>query len=286
MGSVWLGRGRAGLRLGAAGVAMIAATSLAVPSGAVAVAANQHALGFRGQAGGPNATSSSNLVDHGGKVLAGSHTYAIWWGNQSAWASDVQPGMASFFSGLNGTSFLNTGTQYMRGASVSSSFKGSVVDTSAPPKRVSASTLGNEVAKMFPSPLDSSAIYFVFTSNMPSGGNYCAWHSYATVSGQNIAVAYMPNISGMAGCDPSNPNNLTGSEGLRAIANVTSHEFFEAITDTLPGSSTYGWVDSSGSEIGDKCAWQFGPSVTLSNSTVWRLQEEWSNATSGCVQTS
>jgi hypothetical protein len=48
-------------------------------------------------------------------------------------------------------------------------------------------------------------------------------------------------------------------------------------------SRAYAWIDSSKAEIGDKCAWQFGAPVTLGH-TQWQLQEEWSNAISGCAQ--
>jgi hypothetical protein len=107
----------------------------------------------------------------------------------------------------------------------------------------------------------------------------------ANVNGQSIAVAYMPNTTGVTGCDPGNLYNLSGSEGLRSLANVTSHEFMEAVTDTWPSSSTYGWIDASGSEIGDKCAWTFQSPVTLSNGSQWQLQEEYSNGAGGCFQT-
>jgi hypothetical protein len=53
----------------------------------------------------------------------------------------------------------------------------------------------------------------------------------------------------------------------------------EAITD--PDLSA--WYDSSGSEIGDKCAWKFQSCVNL-GSRSWQLQEEWSNSAGGCVQ--
>ena len=267
----------------AAGVVALGA-GLWVPAAHAATthAAVTKALGARGHT---PATTTSNLIDHGGKVLPTSDTYAIWWGTQKAWPNDVQTQMGTFFGGLNGTSFLNTGTQYMRTAPVGSAYSGSKIDTSAPPRKVSASTLGKEVAKEYGTSLDPAGIYFVYTSNFPKGGNFCAWHSFTSVNGQNIAVAYMPNTSGVAGCDPGNLYNLSGSEGLRSLANVTSHEFMEAITDTLPGTGTYGWIDSSGSEIGDKCAWQFKAPVTLSNGSTWQLQEEWSNAVIGCVQT-
>ena len=260
---------------------LITLTLAACVAASAAGTAAAHSLKQKGAAGA--ATSSSNLVDHGGEITPTSHTYAIFWGPSGAWSGDVVGGIGNFFSGLNGSSFLGIAQQYMRGASVSSTFAGAVSDPSSPPKRVSASTLANEVVKLG-LPLDKSNIYFVYTSNFPNGGGFCAWHSYATVGGQNLAVAYMPNTTGVAGCDPGNLFGLSGSEGLRSLANVTSHEFMEAITDTWPSSQTYGWIDGSGSEIGDKCAWQFSSPVTLSNKFTWQLQEEWSNSTSGCQQ--
>jgi hypothetical protein len=53
----------------------------------------------------------------------------------------------------------------------------------------------------------------------------------------------------------------------------------EAITDP----DLNAWLDGSGSEIGDKCAWKFSSCVTLTTGS-WQLQQEWSNATTGCVQ--
>ena len=83
----------------------------------------------------------------------------------------------------------------------------------------------------------------------------------------------MPNIDGIAGCDPQ--DTFTGhSQGLSALANVTSHELSEATTDPRNG----GWYDSSGQENGDKCAWAFHGTETLNNGTIWYLQGEWSNA--------
>ena len=90
----------------------------------------------------------------------------------------------------------------------------------------------------------------------------------------------MPNTTGVAGCDPGNLYNCNGySQGTRSIANVTSHEYMEAITD----ANASAWYDSGGSEIGDKCAWQFSSCVNLSTGN-WQLQKEWSNAITGCAQ--
>ncbi len=264
-------------------VAATAAFSTLLIAGSAAADSGTPGHGLRYK-GAPHASSTSNLIDHGGKILSTSHTYAIFWGSQGAWSSDVVPGIANLFNGFTGSSYLGIAQQYMRGASISSVYEGAKIDSSAPPRKVSPSTLGSEVQKLYGSSLDPDGVYFVYTSNFPNGGGYCAWHSYATVGGQNVSVAYMPNTTGVAGCDPGNTYNLSGSEGLRSLANVTAHEFMESVTDALPGNTTYGWIDSSGSEIGDKCAWQFSAPVTLNNGFTWQLQEEWSNSATSCVQ--
>lgn len=272
-------------RLVRAGMAMVTAAavaSLVSAHGAGASSAAVSKLHTKGAHGA--STSGGLLVDHGGPVLAASKTYVIWWGPSSAWASDVPGGITSLFSGFNGSSYLGIAQQYMRNASIGTTPSGTKVDPSAPPSKVNQTTLGNEVVREFGKP-DPAGIYFVYTSNFPRGGNFCAWHSYTSVgSSAPYAVAYMPNTTGVAGCDPGNLYKVSGTEGLRSLANVTAHEFMEAVTDDLPGSGTYAWIDSSGSEIGDKCAWQFSAPVNLPNGTTWQLQEEWSNAISGCAQ--
>jgi hypothetical protein len=259
-------------------LAVAAATAtLCVPS-AGATAHEPHGMKLKG---GPHASSTGNLIDHGGPVLAASHTYAVFWGSQSAWSPDVPSGIATLLGGFNGSNYLGISQQYMRGASISSAYEGAAYDSSTPPKKVSAANLGTEVQKLYGSNLDPNALYLVYTSNFPKGGGFCAWHSDTTVGGTTIQVAYMPNtgLAG-AGCDPGNLYGVSGSEDLRSLANVTAHEYSETVTDPQLNA----WYDSSGSEIGDKCAWQFSGPVRLSNGSVWQLQEEWSNAASGCVQ--
>lgn len=230
-----------------------------------------------------SSTSGGNLLDHGGKVLPASNTYAIWWGNQSAFPSDAKAGLDSLFGGLTGTSFLGISTQYMRGSTPASTFHVNWTDTSSPPNHgPNTSTIVGEACRVLQangaSP-DSNGIYFVYTSNFPHS-NYCAWHSHGTCNGVDIQVAYMPNTTGVAGCDPGDLYGCnTYSQGTRSLANVTTHEFMETITD----ADISAWYDSSGSEIGDKCAWKFSGCVNLTNGS-WQLQQEWSNSASGCVQ--
>lgn len=236
------------------------------------------------QRGGPHA-APTNLVDHGGPVLSASNTYAIWWGDQGAFPNDATTGIDDLLGGLNRSNYLDIASQYMRSTRISTSFVTNWTDSSTPPDRspsVSSvlSEVGRAISANSATP-DPSATYFVYTSNFPKGGvRFCAWHAFGTVDGVQVQIAYMPNISGIAGCDPGNTFDQTGfSQGTRALANVTAHEFMESITD--PDASA--WYDSSGQEIGDKCAWQFTGTVDLGG-LGWQLQEEWSNAVSGCVQ--
>jgi hypothetical protein len=240
--------------------------------------------GLRFKGARPSSPSGGNLIDHGGKVLPTSNTYAIWWGTQSSFPSDAQVGLDSLFSGLNGSSILSVTDQYMRGATATTSFHTNWVDTSAPPGHgPNVGAIVGEACKVIGQNgelPDTTGVYFVYTSNFPRGGNYCAWHSHGTCNGVDIQVAYMPNTTGIAGCDPGNLYSCnTYSQGTRSLANVTSHEFMEAITD----ADINAWYDSSGAENGDKCAWKFSSCVTLSTGS-WQLQQEWSNAVSNCVQ--
>lgn len=231
------------------------------------------------------ASGTNNLIDHGGRVLPASNIYYIWWGAPTAWPSDATAALTTFADGLNGSLFLkDIFPQYMRGASlVSTAYQTSLYDSSAPPSRgPRTSTIVNEACNVINAhglKADPTAVYVVFTSNFPKGVNYCAWHSYGSCNGTTIQVAYIPNTTGVSGCNDPVLSCNSYSQGSNSIANILSHEFSEAITD----ANANAWYDSSGSEIGDKCAWQFQSCVNLTTSS-WQLQTEWSNAHGGCVQ--
>lgn len=252
-----------------------------MPGQAGASGPNPHSKGFKGGA----TSTTSPLIDNGGKLLPTSHTYAIWWGPASKFPSDARTGIEQLLGGFGGSNYLAIANQYMRGGTANSSFVQSLVDPSAPPSRSpSVGAIVNEVANVLASngmAPDSNAIYLVYTSNFPHA-NFCAWHSAGPIQGTTVQVGYMPNTTGIAGCDPGNLYNAnTYSQGTRALADSTAHEFMEATTDPVPLS---GWADKNGQEIGDKCNFQFLSTVTLKNGSQWQLQKEWSNAATACVQ--
>ena len=175
----------------------------------------------------------------------------------------------------------------MRGSTATSTYVDAYTDTSAPPRHgPSVNAIVSEVASVLIAnnvTADPNAIYFVYTSNFPKV-HYCAWHSAGSIGGVTVQVAYVPNTTGVTGCAPAGGYNTATngfSTGTQSIADSTAHEFMEAVTDPVPAS---GWVDKNGAEIADKCETSYGGLVTL-NGTNWQLQDEWSNAVTGCVET-
>ncbi len=235
------------------------------------------------QSAGPSGPSSPQLVYHNGPVLHSARTYAIFWGpewSSPTFAGDKITGMDRFFNGFGGSRYANTSTEFYDSTgtiTANAAYQGHVLDSSAAPNRAAkTSAIIDEACKMSSNNPDPNGVYFVFTSTKAGNVNYCAWHSWGTCSnGAKIQVAYMPNLDGVAGCDPQ--DNASGnSQGLAAVANVTAHELVEAITD--PRGT--GWYDSSGQENADKCAWSFpaGDGLsTLYDGSKFKIQMTWSN---------
>ena len=95
----------------------------------------------------------------------------------------------------------------------------------------------------------------------------------------NVAYTNLPYITDAGASCGANFNGLGPKAGITI---VEGHEMAETITDQFPSS---GWVDSSGSEIGDKCAWissgqGASAMITLSSGT-FPVQSLWSNAFNG-----
>ena len=221
---------------------------------------------------------SPDLVFHDGPVLTASKAFAIFWG--STWNTspgDKISGLETFFQGFGGSNFAGTNTEYSGTngkVTTAMTYLGKTIDASQPPsKALTVSQAVTEACNATGNNPDASAVYFIYTSTGAGHVNYCAWHSWGNCSnGAPVQVAYMPNIDGIAGCDPGG-TSLGHSQGLAALANVTAHELSEGITDPRGNA----WYDNSGAENADKCAWVFPSDVTLGH-TTWRLQGNWSNA--------
>ena len=115
-----------------------------------------------------------------------------------------------------------------------------------------------------------AGVYFVITSNFPKGASFCAYHSFGTCNGTLIAVAYLPNVTGVRRYDIPSLTPLQSFWQRRPIDGKRRRARTVGI-DNRPTHKRL--VRYERQEVGDKCNFQFGSPVTLSNGSIWRLQE-------------
>lgn len=244
-------------------------------------------------------TVIKNLINKGGPLLSQVNIYPIWWGPTNQWPANYQSIVLSALNGMvcsTSTCDQTTGllNQYFpAGSKASISIGNQYTDLTEPPSNSpTTATVLSEVNKLVgTSRLDPKGFYLVFTSNFPRWSSFCAWHSAGSISSKWFTVGYMPNLTGVAGCavdwftNYPQANQAGHTVGADSEVNILTHEIYETMTDPML-NNRWGWVDSSYSEIGDKCIWASKSASTqlnLPNGTSWTVQTEWSNATSGCA---
>lgn len=267
------------------------------------------------QAAAP-AAATNNLKYQGGTGGIGVETapkiYLILWGKQ--WSSDPSGEatiLEKFFNGVGSSPWLNSVTQYCQGVTKGTvscngagkaagnqggMFAGYWYDNAASaPTHPTQSQLAAEAVKAAAhflnttSATNASVQYVIATahSNNASGfgSQYCAWHSSTSSSYGNIAYTNLPYMTDAGASCGANFNSLGANAGITI---VEGHELAETITDQFPSS---GWIDSSGAENGDKCAWiksgQGATANVIFASGTFPVQSLWSNAfnsgAGGCV---
>jgi serine protease len=251
-------------------------------------APTQHFMGIRGSA----APATGLLKYHNGAVQTTPQIYVVFWGFNAAGAdpNGEQAYLTSFLSGVGGSSWLNTVTQYyMKKSGVttyisnpSNQLVSTWVDTASIPKRPTDTQIQNEARKAAGhfGNFSPNASYVVATSHnhytTGFGTVWCAYHGESTYSGKALSYTNLPYISDAGGaCGEGIVNNPGTLDGVSIVA---GHELAESQTDPSPPS---GWTTASGSEIGDLCAWQDLANITLSSGT-FPVQPLYDNAQSAC----
>src|SRR5262249_35512128 len=146
-------------------------------------------------------------------------------------------------------------------------------------------------------PSDTNGVYFVLTSadldENSNGfcGQYCGWHTSATVSGADIKYAFVGNpdrCPTSCAAQTTGPNGNAGADGM---ASIIGPELEEATS----GPHGDAWYDTTGEENADKCAWTFGTQNTNPDGSKWNMQlgsrkfliqQNWLNANGGSCQLS
>ena len=264
-------------------------------------------------------TRTHNLLYRGGVGGVGVETapkvYLVLWGSQ--WTNNDPSGEASllqsFFGHVGTSTWLNSVTQYCQDVATGTATCGSsgqhagnplgiyavtwADNASAAPSQPTQSQLGAEAVAAAGhfgntgSAVNNTVQYVIATATGNSssgfGTSYCAWHS-STGPSQYGDIAYT-NLPYITDAGPSCGANFNGLGATAGITIVEGHELAETITDQFPNG---GWLDGSGAENGDKCAWistgNQGASASVSlNGTSFPVQSLWSNAFSnnsgGCV---
>jgi hypothetical protein len=254
----------------------------------------QRGLGMRPYA-------SSPLTYHGGPVQTAPKVVLILWGMS---ATDPEATiLQNFFNHVGGSPWQNIDHQYTQNdnggfcASTQSNTSicvgngtgqllATVVDTSTPPSKPSQSSVAAEASKYAPTYGHTSQInYFVAIAkgHDPSGfkRQWCAFHSTSGSGSSEISYTdfpYQTDAGTSCGEDFINSGSAGTYDGVTVVG---GHEYAETQTDPQPSS---GWVDSSGSEIGDKCAWLKPPaSDQTMNGSSFPVQGLWSDAANGCA---
>ena len=244
--------------------------------------------------------ASNNLVYNNGPVMAGTmHAYLIFWEPTGSFVSNTYNSLIQrYFNDVGSSGLYQNNTQYTDAsgnAPNNATLAGTWVDTAAyPSTTLQDSDIQNEVSNALSTngwTPDITNMFFVFTAkseNICASGScsfsqFCAYHNYF---GTNTIYAAMPyDGTDPQGCGPLPGGSPNGDADADAEISTTSHEQMEAATDPL----ITGWIDSSGQEIGDKCAYNYGQTASDGSNASWNgnpyiVQQEWDNAQSGCVQ--
>jgi serine protease len=306
------------LALGASALVTCAVPALsAAASAPVSRADTVHQSSVK-HAGGQRAARTTNLTYHGGVGGSGVETgadgvYIVQWG----WTADPSGEGArqqAFFQGVGGSTWNNSVTQYCQGVASGTTTCGTSGTHATNPTGAYAGTWADDVNPV-PSSITQTALaaeavraaahfgrtaagsnntvqYVIDTpkghSTSGFGTQFCAWHSGTSSSYGNIAYTNFPYMTDAGASCGQNFVNAGAAGLLDGVTIVGGHEFGETETDIIPNS---GWLDSSGKENGDKCAWissSQGKSADITLSTgTFAVQSLWSNTFNsnkgGCV---
>lgn len=246
------------------------------------------------------------LQYNGGPVEAsGSKNYLIFWEpTGSTVASNYNSTLQQFFGDVGGSSLYGVAHQYYQTAGSSNqniansaSVGGTWTDTTAyPSNSLSDAQIQNEVTKAITANNWATGVGSEFFVYLAKGENecmsrstcsfstFCAYHGDFTSGSSTVLYAAMPYAgTDLSGCGIQSGGGTPNGADTDAEISIASHELMETVTDPLLNA----WFDASGAEIGDKCAYTYGPTgsngadITI-NSHPYIVQEEFDNSSLGC----
>ena len=171
---------------------------------------------------------------------------------------------------------------------------GGARDGHRPPARPRRRRMRPRTSATRPRPPNRDAQYVIISPTGTDPDSYetqgfCAWHDYTgdstmdgggAVSGSLLAFTNLPYIPDAGASCGQGFVNSPGT--LDGVTIVEGHEYAETITDQFPAG---GWIDSTGEENGDKCAWISSGQGASQNVTLttgsFAVQSTWANDFNG-----
>jgi len=231
----------------------------------------------------PAANAALPVIYHKGPVQTYPAIYVVFWQYRNDPTGEAAA-MTTFLQSVGGSQWISTVDQYYQKPplvkihSHSAELKGVWNDNTNPiplhPSDTQVQAEAVRLAQHFRH-FSVNASYIVATPTghyTPGfGKQFCAYHGATYVNGMYLPYTNMPYADSGGPC--------TGAVSPPNYLSVSGHELAETQTDPIPG---YGWFDSAGNEIGDKCEGTFA-SHTFGSLNFY-IQALWSNRASGCVQ--
>lgn len=260
--------------------------------------------------------SAQTITYHGGWVVPSSHIYFIWYGN---WNGDTGSSiLPDLINGMNGSAYLNVLTSYtgkifptsFGPVSTTVSFGGQIWDWYSYGTVLDEGMTKDLIQSHLPQfGTDPDGVYILFTSadvdvsgtpnsNSPTGYSrmcyeMCGYHNHTFRDNINMLHAVVGDPQrcvnlGAGSCMVQNSLSPNGNPSADGMANIVAHEYAETATD--PNADSW-FSDADGEEMGDLCAWNFGPTFVTGNGSAanvtlgsrnFLLQELWIS-TGGCT---
>jgi serine protease len=233
----------------------------------------------------------SNLNYYGGPVQTTPSAYVVFWGFTSDPSGEATR-VVNFLNAVGASQWLNTVTQYYQSGpnyitNPSGQLKGTWYDNSSVPTHPTDAQVAAESVKLAQhfGVYSENVSYVVATphghNSTGFGTQWCAYHGTTSSNGSVIPYTNFPYMTDAGSSCGENSVNSGPNGLLDGVTIVGGHELAETQTD--PGAGN-GWLDSRGSEIGDKCAWMNLQNTNFGSYGSFPTQPLWSNSAGGCVQ--
>ncbi len=257
---------------------------------------------FTGPVTAQAVVTGNGIEYHNGAVMHDSvNVYYIWYGDWTK-APKGNAILTDLAKNLGNSSYYKANTTY--GDTVGNvngvvNYVSAIADTgsfgTALPD-VGPWTLVSNAISAGTLPADPNGVYIVLGApNVSLNGfltAYCGWHNVNDFNGIPIRHLFIGNpAANPSACSAQTGSSPNGDPNVDAMASILVHELSETVTNP----DLTAWWDSLGLEVGDKCAWSYGPTYTASNGSManvrlglrdYLIQQTWVNAGGGYCATS